>query len=470
MTTISCHIKSIKLYTLLSALMLLVWSCTKDEYRGQELNLNSSVKITVFTANSVNGVIDDKAGAIQIELPFGTDFTAVKPVIEIPSGATVEPASGASVNLRSAVKYRVLNGNIYSDYTVTATEKKAVLQFKAGGVVAEINEAARTITAIVPDAVDITKLAPEIKLETGAAISPATGTITDFTNPVVYTVKSGSATVAYTVTIQNQSSVAKVAFLGTYANRTSITNTDEATACNWLFANFPNVEYVSFDAIKNGTADLNNVKVIWWHEDATQSLPAIAYDAAVVSKLKNYRSNGGALLLTTYAGQYLEALGIVPAGKNPNNVFGDNTPWIENNWDWGMSFKGREDHPAFEGLTLTSDKPFATAYLLAKKTYRLNHCAWYKVNEWGGYGDAAGWRNQTGGIDLAGPEWNDARDAHIGMAEWQRTAANGPAIAILFGSYDWYTEPDPATGTPGNNMFKANVERLTKNTIKYLSK
>lgn len=470
MNTTSCHIKSRKLCTWLSALMILLWSCTKDEYRGPELDLDASVKIAAFTANSVSGVIDDQSGAIQLELPFGTDFTAVKPVIEIPSGATVEPASGAAVNLRSAVKYRVSNGNIFSDYTVTATEKKAVLEFKAGGVQAEINEATRTINVIVPDAVDITKLAPEIKLEAGATVSPASGAVTDFTNPVVYTVKSGSATVAYTVTVQNQSAVAKVVFLGTYPNRDAITNNDEKEASNWLFANFPNVEYVSFDAIKNGTADLDNVKVIWWHEDATQSLPAIAYDAAVIGKLKNFRSNGGALLLTTYAGLYLEALGIVPAGKNPNNVFGDNTPWMENNWDWGMSFKGRENHPAFEGLTLTSDKPFATAYLLAKKTYRLNHCAWYKVNEWGGYGDAAGWRNQTGGIDLAGPEWNDARDAHIGMAEWQRTAANGPAIAILFGSYDWYTEPDPATGTPGNNTFKANVERLTKNTIKYLSK
>lgn len=454
----------------LAALLLLVWGCKKEEYRGPDLELNSSVKITAFTANSVPGVIDDKAGTIQIELPFGSDFSTVKPVVEIPAGASVDPASGATVNLRSAVKYRVSNGNIFSDYTVTATEKKALLEFTAAGVKADINEATRTITAVVPDAVDATRLAPEIKLAAGATISPASGETVDFTNPVVYTVKSGAATVAYTVSIQNQSAVAKVVFLGTYPDRNAITNTDEATACNWLFANFPNVEYISFDAVKNGTANLDNVKVIWWHEDATQSLPSIAHDAAVISKLKTYRNNGGAFLLTTFAGQYLEPLGIVPVGKNPNNVFGDNTPWVENNWDWGISFKGHENHPVFEGLTLTSDKPFATAYLLAKKTFRLNHCAWYKVNEWGGYGDAAGWRSQTGGIDLAGPEWDENHNSNIGMAEWKRTTGAGPAIAILFGSYDWYSEPDPATGTPSNNTFKANIERLTKNTIKYLSK
>lgn len=454
----------------LSMLVLLAYGCKKEQFRGPELSLNGGVKITSFAASSVNGTIDDKAGAIKIELPFGTDFTSVKPTIAVSEGATISPASGAVVNLRSMVKYRVSSGNIFSDYSVTATEKKALLEFKAANVTGEINESARTVFIIVPDAIDITKLAPSIGLAAGATISPASGTVKDFTNPVTYTVTSGSISVNYTVTIVTQSSVAKVAFIGTAPTRTAITSKDETEACNWLFANFTNVQYISFDALKNGTASLDNVKVIWWHEDATQSLPSIAYDAAVIGKLKTYRSNGGAFLLTTYAGQYMEALGVVPAGKNPNNVFGDNTPWLEQNWDWGLSFKGRETHPAFAGLTLTSDKPFATAYLLAKKTYRLNHCGWYKVNDWGGYTDAAGWRNQTGLIDLAGPEWDESRGNNIGMGEAPRTATNGPVIFIVFGSYDWYTEPDPATGTPGINTFRSNVELLTKNTIKYLTK
>jgi hypothetical protein len=458
-----------KLFSLMASIVLFIFSCKKDEYRGMELQINEAVNVISFSASDVQGVIDDKSGTISLELPFGTDFSSVTPEVEIPAGATIVPAPGTPVNLTTSVKYKVSNGNIYSEYTVTATEKKAIMEFRVGDIVAEINENARTITAIVPDAVDITKLSPEIVLN-DATISPGTGVEQDFSNPVIYTVTSGNKSVPYTVTIQNQSAVAKVAFLGISATRAAITNIDEATACNWLFANFPNVEYVSFDAIKNGTANLDNVKVIWWHEDATQNLPSVAYDATVLSTLKEFRKNGGAFLLTTYAGQYLEPLGVVPAGKNPNNVFGDATPWIEKNWDWGMSFKGRETHPVFEGLTLTSDKPFATAYLLAKNTYRLNHCAWYKVNEWGGYGNAAGWRSQTGGIDLASPEWDEDHNNNIGMAEWERSATNGPVIAILFGSYDWYTEPDPATGTPGTNSFKSNIERLTKNSIRYLAK
>lgn len=455
---------------LFSVLVLFVCGCKKEEYRGPELSLNGGVKITSFATSSASGAIDDKAGTIKIELPFGSDFTNVKPVIAVSGGATVVPASGAAVNLSAAVKYRVTSGNIFSDYTVTATEKRALLEFKAANVTGEINESARTVFIIVPDATDITNLAPAINLAAGASISPASGAAGDFTNPVIYTVTSGGIAVPYTVTIVTQSSVAKVAFIGTYPTRAAITNKDEAEACNWLFANFTNVQYISFDALKNGTASLDNVKVIWWHEDATQSLPSIAYDATVIGKLKTYRSNGGAFLLTTYAGQYMEALGVVPPGKNPNNVFGDNTPWIEQNWDWGLSFKGRENHPAFAGLTLTTDKPFATAYLLAKKTFRLNHCGWYKVNEWGGYGDAAGWRSQTGGIDLAGPEWDENHNNNIGMGEFARTSANGPVIFIVFGCYDWYTEPDPATGTPGVNTYRSNIERLTKNTIKYLTK
>ena len=73
-------------------------------------------------------------------------------------------------------------------------------------------------------------------------------------------------------------------------------------------------------------------------------------------------------------------------------------------------------------------------------------------------------------MDLAGPEWDEDHNNNIGMAEWPRTATAGPAIAILFGSYDWQSEADPATGTPSTNGFRSNTERLTRNTIKYLSK
>jgi hypothetical protein len=456
--------------TVLLTFAVLITGCKKDNFRGDDLSLNANVKITSFTANGVNGVINDQAGTISIELPFGTDLSAVAPIVSVPEGATVSPSSGVMVNLKSGVKYRVMNGNIYTDYIVTATEKKALIEFKVAGVVATIDELRRTIYAVVPDSVNIASLAPIITLASGATITPASGSVVNLTDSVIYTVTSGSVSIPYTAKVVKASSVAKVAFIGTSADSLSITNPDEKAAATWLFSN-PNAEYISINEIKSGTANLSSFKVVWWHEDATQALPSLAFDADVINNLKTYRNNGGAILLSSYGGQYLEALGVVPGGKGPNNVFGDNTPWLEANNDWGISYKTTNTHPIFQGLTTTPEKPYPTAYLLAKGTFRLNHTAVWKVNEWGGYGTIANWRTQTGGIDLASTEWDEDHVNHVNIAEFPRTTTNGPVIAIVSGSYDWFNEPNPANGNPSAaNIWLSNITTLTKNTLQYLSR
>ena len=42
-------------------------------------------------------------------------------------------------------------------------------------------------------------------------------------------------------------------------------NSEELTACKWMLQNIPNSLYASFTDIKNGTVDLSECKVIWWH-------------------------------------------------------------------------------------------------------------------------------------------------------------------------------------------------------------
>ncbi len=96
---------------------------------------------------------------------------------------------------------------------------------------------------------------------------------------------------------------------------------------------------------------------MWWHYDTAQSLPEAALAPAVVSALKSYRASGGSLLLTTFAGRYLEALNVlVPSGKGPNNVFGDidveasdANGFVEMNNDWEISFS--------KGMKLTPYSP-----------------------------------------------------------------------------------------------------------------
>jgi hypothetical protein len=456
-----------------SSVLIFLFSCKKEE-GGMALNLTAPVEITSFTVDTAKGTIDTSNATILIHLPFATDFTKVVPEITVPQGAIVTPASGAPVNLSNPLQYQVINGNIYKNYTVTAKENPAILLFKAQGDTGVIDEATRTIKVIVPPGTDMTKVSVEVKLVAGASITPASGSVVDFTNPVVFKVTTALGTVNYTVTAIDENADKAVAFLGNYNSKNDITNADELAAFNWLTSTYPKAEFVSLAALKAGTVNLAKYGMLWWHEDATQTLPDIAFDNAVITAINTYRAGGGNLLLTTFGSRWIEPLGIVPPFKGPNNVFGDpyGNQWQDNNNNWGISInKDHANHPLFSGLPLASDKPYPVVYLLDKVSYRLNHTSWWKVNEWGGYGDAAGWRNQTGGIDLAGPDGSDNTNSNITIAEFPKTSANGATIVITPGSYDWYAEPNPSNSTPSpTNSYLPAIQKLTHNAIEYLKK
>ena len=71
-----------------------------------------------------------------------------------------------------------------------------------GGIVFE-GETENALSVVVPFGTDVTKLAPTFTIDEQAPAVPASGAETDFTNPVTYTVTSGSgAEKTYTVTVQ----------------------------------------------------------------------------------------------------------------------------------------------------------------------------------------------------------------------------------------------------------------------------
>jgi hypothetical protein len=190
--------------------------------------------------------------------------------------------------------------------------------------------------------------------------------------------------------------------------------------------------------------------------------------------MKAFRATGGNLLLTTFASRWVEALGVVPAYKGPNNVFGGSLGGQSqdgtNNWGFSIS-ADHITHPIFSGLPLAADKAYPVVYLLDKMAFRLNHVSWWKVDEWGGYGDAAGWRAQTGGIDLAGPDGSANTNQNVTIAEFPKGDNNGATIVITPGSYDWYAESNPTTNAASPaNTYLSNVQKLTQNAIEYLKK
>lgn len=450
---------------LLLGMLILIWSCDMQNEDGG-LVTDVSVSISSFQVNGVAGDIDNIADEITVTLPYGTSVKALSPSIQLSMGATVSPNSGTTVDFSQPVKFRVKNGNIYKDYKVTVQAQAPILSFKINGLTATINHSSKTISLVMPDGTNLTSLQPVIEMASGVSITPASGATINFNAPVLFTVSNGNLTEIYTAKVTTPVSGPVVAFLGTASSRTGLTNPDEIAASDWLFGNFSGAVYVSTADVASGAANLTGIDVIWWHFDSALALPAEVLNNNVTSKIKTYLNAGGNILLTGFASQYVDALGIVPTGKGPNNVFGDFLPngFVDSGSDWGISFKGHENHPVFDGLqTYESGK----ANLLQKGTFRLNHTAWWFLPEWGGYVDGAGWRSQTGGTNLASEAWDDNLNGRVTIAEFPGGTANKKCVIISMGAYDWFNET--LNGNPSKpNGFLDNIIKLTENSLNYL--
>ena len=449
----------------LLALLFIVAAC-EDSLDNDGLDLDSPSNVTSFKINGVDGTIDQKKATIGLILPYGTNIAAVTPEVILQTGATSNLNFDAPIDFSKPVKFRVINGNLFKDYTVAVVVLSPIKSFKINDVSATVNDANKTIKLVLPQDTDLTALQPIIELTEGVSITPTSGTTIDFTNPVTFVITSNGTSVNYTATVSVPVTGLVVAFLGTAPSRAEIKNMDEITAANWLFENFPGTRYISFDDILSGE-NLSDITVIWWHYDSAANLPTVAFKPEVIAALKSYQNNGGNLLLTTFASQYLDALGVIPAGKGPNNVFGDFLPngFVDGN-SWGMSFVGHENHPIFEGLTTYET---GKANLLQAGTFRLNHTAWWFLPEWGGYVNGEGWRNQTGGTNLASESWDNNLDGRVTIAEFPNTSTNKNVVIISMGAYDWYNETN-SSGVPSQaNEFITNIKLLTQNSINYLA-
>ncbi len=79
-------------------------------------------KILSFKINGINGIINDTAGTITVELPSGANLQSLTPVIEIPTGQSVTPTSGVAQNFSAPVTYTVTNTeNLTKKYAITVT-------------------------------------------------------------------------------------------------------------------------------------------------------------------------------------------------------------------------------------------------------------------------------------------------------------------------------------------------------------
>ena len=337
-----------------------------------------------------------------------------------------------------------------------------------------IDHASRTITVTVPeiyekDAMKVTKL----RLSEHATCDIHEGDVLNMEAAVVLHVVNGDVFMDWTVIVRNYKPAIKPAalFVGSAYSKDEL-DMEAQTACEWMLANVPNAFYASFDDIANGTADLSECKLIWWHwhddrrVDGHDDFLAKGTDALKVkNQLKAFLDNGGAMLLTRYATHLPTFIGVTGDDEwtMPNNCLGDpemNSVDCGGAWAFDI-YAGQEAHPMWEGLV---NDGFEGKVPLTDAGYFVsNSVAQYHIgSDWGGYANYEAWVDRTGGNILG-------VGGDLAIVAWEYPASDGRGgiVCIGYGGYDWYSYK---YGTSYSEHYHKNVEIITKNAIDYLTK
>lgn len=85
--------------------------------------LNDETDITLFKIGALEGTIDTENHTVALEMPNGTDLTALTPIVLVSQGAKVSPLSGAETDFTNPVTFTVTaDDGTSQEWTVTVTE------------------------------------------------------------------------------------------------------------------------------------------------------------------------------------------------------------------------------------------------------------------------------------------------------------------------------------------------------------
>lgn len=371
----------------------------------------------------------------------------------------------------------VFNYSCQDDYVsdLELDKQVTISKFSIGSIEGTINEKTKTIKVVVPDGTDITKLSPVIVLPEGAVISPAITANMDFSVPIEFTIVNGSIYTKYTISITEQF---YIAFLGTAPNVNGITGDDEKAAADWFFENYDNAEYVSFDAIKNGSVDLTKYRLLWWYFDEGRNLPEIAKDETVLDAIKAYYKGGRNLLFNSHACAYFWDLGRMensPYGR----VIGDGAGF-ENGDTWAIGANvGAHNvttHPIYKGVSFNQDGDGYNWVPIIGPGWREDH-NYVLENIPGSLGlgpnnNEAAYEEFTTrhNAEWLGV-WGGIRDYWmVGIMELKPTPIfKGKAIFIGIGGFEFNQNEQGTINPDGVNIYQSNINKIAKNSIDYLS-
>lgn len=264
----------------------------------------------------------------------------------------------------------------------------------------------------------------------------------------------------------------KIAFLSVYPNIGSIIDDDEIAAAQWFDSNITNKQFITFQQILDGTVDLNQFRVIWWHSDEVggKDLPDIAKNPLVLETINQFYKSGGNLLLSIHATMYLEHLGRIPAGFSGGKAIGDggggNNP---DTWTVSTNLKAFDysGHPIYKDLTVNNTPNNGKEIPLIGPGWKEDHnCNWTEVPAPHGYSNGDDtfipYLANTFGVKMLGA-WGHVRDYYmVAIGEMMPFGAyQGTAITIGIGGYEW-------NQNSGMNPNQQQIQTLTKNSLLYL--
>lgn len=450
------------IYVLLLAMIAFAFnSCDSDN--TSDLLLDGETRIEAITVSGFPGVIDNTAKTISVNVSTDVDLAHLRiDEITLSSGATCDYPVGTEFDGTIPRAIKVINGDVFSAYTISVKHDNVefltfVLNGKYSGT---IDNFARTIQCFVPMDADVRAMQVSFTVNEGTTVTPESGSLLDFSQPVKFTAKQRTAIVEYTVTvIRDDMSQAPKAFIG---NASSVDGLGEEAkaACRWMLENVPNTRYVTIQDIIDGRVKLDDFRMIWCHFDWTD-WPGQLWDSR--DMFNSYWLRGGAILASRDGARYInDVWRIARDQQSPNNMFGGESyeTLVDN---LGFTITGHESHPLYEGLPVDESN---RVILLAKGCSNTNRTLQWGV-DWDPYGSMSGWEERTGAKALA--SGNDYDINRVTIAEFEPYEAlkgytSGRVITIGTPAYEWYDR----NGV--ENPYRENMIKMTKNAINYLCK
>ena len=444
---------------LIAAISTALASCDDDKDPG--LLLSGDTAITAITVNGFQGVIDNTAKVVSVNVSTDIDLTTLHiDAITLSPGATCDYPVGTEFDGTVPRAIKVTNGSVQSSYTLTVKHDNVeFLTFVIDGKYnATIDNFARTIQCFVPRNTDVTAMQVSFTVNEGTTVTPESGSLLDFTQPMIFTATQRTAVIEYTVTVvQDDMSQEPKAFIGNASTLEGLGEEAKA-ACRWMLENVPNTRYVSIQDLIDGRVKLSDFKMIWCHFDWTD-WPGQLWDSRDI--FNGYWLRGGAILASRDGARYInDVWRIARDQQSPNNMFGGDS-YETLTSDLGFTITRHESHPIYEGLPTNADNRII---LLAEGCSNTNRTLQWGV-DWDPYGSMAGWEERTGAKALASGhdyDFNRVTIAEFEPYEALKGFTSGRVITVGTPAYEWYDKNN------ADNPYRANTIQLTKNMINYL--